>query len=127
MAAAPLDEASIFLAARQMGMAQTRRTYLEQACGGNARLRARLEALLKVHDEDKDFLAAASDEVRAIALEQVAEGPGSTIGRYRLLEVIGEGGLRQSLSGRAETSHFAQCGVEDRQAGNGHARSRCSL
>jgi serine/threonine protein kinase/tetratricopeptide (TPR) repeat protein len=93
MAAPPSDEASIFLAARQMGMAQARRTYLEQASGGNIRLLGRLEALLKIHDEDKDFLAAASDEVSPTALEQVAEGPGSKIGRYRLIEVIGEGGF----------------------------------
>jgi eukaryotic-like serine/threonine-protein kinase len=93
MVAPPFDEAAIFLAARQIGIAQTRRTYLEQACSGNAQLRARLEALLKIHDEDKDFLAAASDEMCAIAEEQVAEGPGSKIGRYGLLEVIGEGGF----------------------------------
>jgi serine/threonine protein kinase len=93
MAAPPVDEATIFLAARQMGLAQGRQAYLEEACGGDARLRARVEALLKVHDEDKDFLAAPSGEVSSITAEQVAEGPGSKIGRYRLLEVIGEGGF----------------------------------
>ena len=67
MAAPPSDEASIFLAARQIGMAQARREYLEQACSGNTHLLGRLEALLKIDDEDKDFLAAPSEEVSSIS------------------------------------------------------------
>ena len=50
------DESTIFNVARRMESAEARRVYLQVACGDDAALRQRIEALLRVHDEDQSFL-----------------------------------------------------------------------
>jgi len=68
--------------------------YLDNACGDDQILRIEVEALLRSHDQAGDFLIAP-------ALEQnftqdgpfSIEGPGTNIGNYELLELIGEGGM----------------------------------
>jgi serine/threonine protein kinase/tetratricopeptide (TPR) repeat protein len=80
-----------------------RPAFLEQACGGDAALRQRLEALLQAHEHPGSFMGrppldlpsdpptappADGDEPR-----QLAEGPGSRVGLYKLLQSIGEGGM----------------------------------
>ncbi len=72
--------------------------FLDRACGDDPSLRARVEELLVVHDSTGAFLAAPTfvgprSESDDRAPLPGAEGPGSMIGRYRLLEAIGEGGF----------------------------------
>src|SRR5437870_1633932 len=93
MAPPELDEAAIFNVARQINAHEVRLLYLEQACAGDRELHRRLEALLRVHDQDSSFLEAAAEGVPAPPLEPVREGPGTQIGPYQLLEQIGEGGF----------------------------------
>jgi serine/threonine protein kinase len=85
--------------------AEERAAYLNQACGGDAELRQRLEALLQAHDNAGSFLAhpameaATSEDVSParwidpVDLPRPGEGPGSRIGPYKLLQQIGEGGM----------------------------------
>jgi serine/threonine protein kinase/TolA-binding protein len=88
------DEAAIFNAARRIAAPEGRRAYLEQACGGDESLRARIEALLRVHEQDPGFLAAPVEDVPSSAAPGTSsEGPGTVIGPYKLLEQIGEGGF----------------------------------
>ena len=56
MAAQNLDEEAIFNVARKIESPDSRANYLEQACGEDAALRARVQALLRAHDEDWTFL-----------------------------------------------------------------------
>jgi hypothetical protein len=73
---------------------QTRAKYLDQICSGDQRLHERVEALLKVHDQEKAFLQSESPNPPPTAeAASPAERPGATIGRYRLREQIGEGGM----------------------------------
>jgi hypothetical protein len=74
------DEAAIFNVARQIAVEETRREYLDQACRDDRYLRARVEALLRVHDEDRSFLQRPADGVPASPVPRVREGPGTQIG-----------------------------------------------
>jgi serine/threonine protein kinase/tetratricopeptide (TPR) repeat protein len=75
-----------------------RAAYLEEACGDDARLRQRVEALLQAHEQTGEILdkppAAVSAETFVITAGMVAvtEKAGDRIGRYKLLQQIGEGG-----------------------------------
>jgi serine/threonine protein kinase/tetratricopeptide (TPR) repeat protein len=70
--------------------AEQRSAYLDQACGGDQRLRADLESLLAADARDGGFL----DGPAAATMDcPIAERPGTTIGPYKLLQQIGEGGM----------------------------------
>ncbi len=73
--------------------AAERRAFLERACGGNQTLRAQVEELLRAHDEAGDFLKQAAAESPGLGnLGKVGEKAGDRVGRYKLLQQIGEGG-----------------------------------
>ncbi|MGH7135536.1 MAG: serine/threonine protein kinase, partial [Pirellulales bacterium] len=98
MMIAKLDEQAIFNAARRIESREARCQYLEDSCGGDAELQARVEALLRVYDEEQSFLQSGAGALRATVERQItdrpiAERPGTTIGSYKLLEQIGEGGF----------------------------------
>ncbi len=57
----------------------------------NAELAAKVRELLQAHDSGPGFLDGSL--VPSLASTPPAEQPGSHVGRYRLLEQIGEGGF----------------------------------
>jgi tetratricopeptide (TPR) repeat protein len=117
-----MNERSIFMEALAQETPAQRSSYLDEACGGDAALRQRVEALLASHEGAGSFLGKAVPErlaeQRAVperpaetrdeppAAEEgpasgdatttpqpIAEGPGSRVGPYKLLQEIGEGGM----------------------------------
>jgi eukaryotic-like serine/threonine-protein kinase len=92
---APSREEEIFSAAVALPVAE-RATYLEKACRGDAGLRQRIEGLLQSHDHAEDFMQdpAAGDVGRVVTQNAPppSENLGRMIGRYKLLQKIGEGG-----------------------------------
>src|SRR2546430_1450042 len=71
-----------------------RAAFLDRACGSEADLRAGVEALLVAHAEAGQFLdPTGSLPSSAADLAFPLEAAGTIIGPYRLLELIGEGGM----------------------------------
>ena len=93
MGGAEPDEKSIFNAARRFGSPEARRRYLADACGADGDLHARVEAPLRVHDEDLTFLRSPTIEFDGGFGDRADEAPGAGIGPYRLLSQPGEGGM----------------------------------
>jgi eukaryotic-like serine/threonine-protein kinase len=92
MSDAKADAKAIFLEALDCKGADELMRYLEQACGSDAGLRARVEELLRAHQDAGAFLGGGENQ-EATRDQAIAEGPGTMIGPYKLLEQIGEGGF----------------------------------
>ncbi len=86
------DAKAIFLQALEHPTPDELHRFLDDACGGNAALRARAEELLQAHKDAGNFLGGPRS-LDATQDEPVAEGRGTVIGPYKLLEQIGEGGM----------------------------------
>jgi serine/threonine protein kinase/Tfp pilus assembly protein PilF len=83
----------VFVEALQLSAGE-RSVYLERACGADAELRQAVERLLNAHDRAGDFLEhPPPDAMPDPGLEaSMGEKPRDRIGRYKLLQQIGEGG-----------------------------------
>src|SRR5215472_6576299 len=73
-----------------------RAAYLDEVCRGDSRVREGVEAAIQAHERAH----AAGRHGAMIPLQETsvlegppAEKPGDRIGRYKLLEMIGEGGV----------------------------------
>ncbi|MEO7412629.1 MAG: serine/threonine-protein kinase [Opitutaceae bacterium] len=69
--------------------ASARSAYLGRACAGDEAQRLRVEALLALHDEASGFLHVP---LTTRGVDPPAEKPIDRVGRYKLLQKIGEGG-----------------------------------
>jgi len=85
------EEERIHHAARRIVDEAERRAFLDQECAGDPRLRARIGALLQADGDLPSPLAVADAPTLQVAT--VSEKPGDVIGRYKLLQKIGEGGF----------------------------------
>jgi len=116
-----VNECDIFTAALELESPHERRAFLDEACGGDAELRARIELLLCSHAESGDLLENPPTAVAAIKASTDCQGitetagsrtipevqdfllgyldptelPGSLgrIGQYEVLELVGRGGM----------------------------------
>jgi serine/threonine protein kinase/tetratricopeptide (TPR) repeat protein len=87
------QEEAIFQAAREFPDPGRRQAYIEGACAHNPELRRRVEALFSAQpDEEKFFAEGVAAIVSSTVLAPLIEKPGEMIGRYKLLQKIGEGG-----------------------------------
>jgi serine/threonine protein kinase len=84
----PVDLArleTIFSDALQLPAPAERDAFLDQACGGDVDLRQQVERLLASHESAGAFMTPPQSPLH--------EAPDAQIGRYKLLEQIGEGGF----------------------------------
>lgn len=86
------DAKAIFLKALDFPGPHDLSRFLDEACGNDALLRDRVEELLRANQEAGGFLGGASVRQQTTDV-QLAERPGTVIGPYKLLEIIGEGGF----------------------------------
>ncbi len=76
-----------------------RTSFLDERCGDDPSLRGRLDALLTQFARDESLLSpglaagAAGFAAGPYPVAVITEGPGTVIDRYKLLQVIGEGGF----------------------------------
>jgi serine/threonine protein kinase/tetratricopeptide (TPR) repeat protein len=96
----------LFLAAFEKPDPVARQAFLQEACGADDELRRQVEALLRQHDQASGFLESPPTglpEISSAAAESASgarrspDAPdknlGSRIGPYKLLQVLGEGGM----------------------------------
>ena len=96
------QEEMLFEAARNLSSTTARRAFLEQACAEDPVMRGRIEALLAAEPAAEGFFQAAAkfemplaDDTRenfSVEELELTKGLGTRIGRYKLLQKIGEGG-----------------------------------
>ena len=84
------DAKLIFSEALPLANPVERAAYLDQACAGDLALRQEVESLLSAHAQAGDFL---DHTIPLPAPDFLIEPTGTMIGRYKLLEKIGEGGF----------------------------------
>jgi WD40 repeat protein/serine/threonine protein kinase len=90
-------EHSLFTEALECATPQARAACLDSGCGSDSALRLRIEALLRAAESADDFLEqpptglAPCDGSPSVVVGR-SEKPGDRIGRYKLLQQIGEGG-----------------------------------
>src|SRR5436190_13255988 len=84
---------SIFNNALELDDPAARARYVNEACAGDTDLSERVEKLLRAHDEAGGFFSQPSKPAAAdFTSTMLTEKSGDIIGRYKLLEQIGEGG-----------------------------------
>ena len=107
MSATKQIEDAVFYAATSISDTEQRVQFLDQACAGNAELRAAVEGLLAAHREAEPFftkgreaLVLSSEAIGALSANgndmapkaAIDEQCGTRVGPYKLLQQIGEGG-----------------------------------
>jgi hypothetical protein len=126
-----LNERTIFMQALEHDASAQRSAYLDQACGGDAALRKRVEALLRSHEEAGAFLrkpvpqrlaeGLAGGKVPDRAQGEPPPGDGGEaldfleppgrpdslgrLGHYEVIDVVGRGGMGLVLKAIDQTLH----------------------
>src|SRR5947209_1969946 len=109
-----MNEHSIFSAALDIADPAERARYIDQACRNDPALLRRIAALIESHEQAGSFMIQRGEPADPAAIdgvsesgnletlafarrparqaERIEEEPGSIVGRYKLLQQIGEGG-----------------------------------
>ena len=91
----PSREEALFVLALEKPV-EKRAAFLDVMCEGDSALRERLVALVAAHERPEMLLATQAGDARPTIKLDLADAPdeavGQTLGRYKLLERVGEGG-----------------------------------
>jgi len=88
-----LSEETLFVAALDIADPAKRLAYLDEACSGHPELRQRLEVLLRAHQLAGNYLETTPLAVSAVPSALGPLEPGAVIDRYRIIRLLGEGGM----------------------------------
>ncbi|MEY2577742.1 MAG: eukaryotic-like serine/threonine-protein kinase [Verrucomicrobiota bacterium] len=97
-------------------------SFLDESCGDNLSLRKEVESLLGYQKEAKDFIEAPAYVSAAGSLaEKSGElGPGDVLGEYKILSLLGEGGMGEVYLAEDSNLH-RQVAIKLVKAGFGRA------
>ncbi len=84
---------AVFLEAIEKHAPEQWPAFLEQACAGDAALRAGVEQLLRARSELGSFHEPPRPAPLATVDDPVSERPGTVIGPYKLIQEVGAGGM----------------------------------
>ena len=88
------SEREIFLSALKIDDSAERAAYLDQVCSKDFALRQKIEGLLQNVPEDTFLESPAADSIETVVQPPAPEEQaGTLIGRYKLLDRLGEGGF----------------------------------
>ncbi len=87
------DEELIFNEAILLRNGPERDAYLGKVCRDDSKLRADVEALIQAHEAESLLDVPIFGPEVTLDNSPLTEGPGTVIGPYKLLELIGEGGF----------------------------------
>ena len=88
------DVKEIFIAALEKKTPEEQTEFLDEACGNDEKVRMKVEELLHSHTGAGEFLKGPALGSEIVYDESaLSESVGTVIGRYKLLERIGEGGM----------------------------------
>lgn len=87
----PSRDVAVFAVARELAL-QERAGFLARECGHDHALRSRVEALLRADAEAGTFMERSPAAPEPRSAPSIGEKSGDHIGRYKLLQQIGEGG-----------------------------------
>ena len=106
-----MRERTIFMAALDIDDPAERWAFLNESCRGSPDLRKRVEALIHSHELDESFLNSPPPGIQATDIGSVSVGPGDTIGSYKVLEQIGEGGFGRGVHA---PNKYGRCAAKSR-------------
>jgi WD40 repeat protein len=87
------NEESVFAEAQEIPDPQERAAFLDRACAGDPGLRQNVESLLSAYAAGQFLESPAPVPVTFVGEPAGDDRPGTVLGRYKLLEAIGEGGF----------------------------------
>jgi Protein kinase domain len=88
-----LSEETLFVAALDIADPVKRLAYLDEACRDKPELRQRMEALFRAHQAAGNYLETTPLAVSSVPPALGALEPGTMIDRYRIIRLLGEGGM----------------------------------
>jgi len=71
---------------------EERSDFLNQACMGDAELRAEIDSLLLAHDRAGEFIEDSASDLAAALLRERVLTPGRVVGQYQVEAFLGAGG-----------------------------------
>lgn len=97
----------IFIAASERQFDE-RATFIAEKCGEDAELFNEIQSLLEAHDSDTKFIETPAVDLSSILSNEATNGIGKTLGKFKIVEEIGRGGMGSVFLAERDDGEFSQ-------------------